>query len=695
MNDDTPVEDATPRSLKDKKEGAYEHAGSALTADIIKKFERSKINRKETENRWLKSYNNFRGRYGDDVQFLSTEVSRVFIKVTKTKTLAAYGQILDILLSSTSQFPITIGATEKPLGVPELVHVDPASQGGAPEEIPSIHDVDVIGYEGDDNPVIKGESLMDRAVRIVSSSLGLQDKPVKLEEGGASKAGQITLDPADIAAAGMNKKIQDQLTEANISREFRKFLFEMCLLGAGALKGPFLSEKEYPRWTEDGEYDPIYKTVPLSNFVSIWNIYNDINGSSVEDSEWLIERHKYSAQELRALSKQPYFREEVIEDVIQMGANYMDEPWETTLREGTSPTTTNKFEVLEYWGVMDVKNLESLEDKAILDGLDEDHEVNINAFICNGVILRLIVNPFKPSRIPYYVCPYEEDPYNFFGVGLAENMEDSQVLMNGFARMAVDNAVLAGNIMLEVDTDNLSPDTTMDIYPGKIWKREGGQPGSTINAIKFPNTAQENLQLYDKFRQLADESTGISSFAHGQTGITGIGRTASGISMLMNAASGSIKTVIKNIDDYVLEPMGKAYFAFNNQFDFDPTLAGDLEVKPMGVSSLMAKEVKSQRLLQLIQVLGADPEMSMRLNKEYIAKEITKSLELDPDKAVLSPEEYQLKVALGIYQQEKPAGPPVPPGGPSIGGDMGLSEPAMPGEANFSGTPQPQGMPQQ
>ena len=36
---------------------------------------------------------------------------------------------------------------------------------------------------------------------------------------------------------------------------------------------------------------------------------------------------------------------------------------------------------------------------------------------------------------------------SFFGVGIAENMDDTQTLMNGFMRMAVDNAVLSGNLL--------------------------------------------------------------------------------------------------------------------------------------------------------------------------------------------------------------------------------------------------------
>ena len=49
----------------------------------------------------------------------------------------------------------------------------------------------------------------------------------------------------------------------------------------------------------------------------------------------------------------------------------------------------------------------------------------------------------------------------------------------------------------------------------------------------------------------------------------GVGRTASGMSMLMGAAAVNIKAVVRNIDDYLLAPLGKALFAFNMQFNFD------------------------------------------------------------------------------------------------------------------------------
>ena len=41
------------------------------------------------------------------------------------------------------------------------------------------------------------------------------------------------------------------------------------------------------------------------------------------------------------------------------------------------------------------------------------------------------MNPFKPAKILTWLHR-ELNPYSFFGVGIAENMDDTQTLMNGF-----------------------------------------------------------------------------------------------------------------------------------------------------------------------------------------------------------------------------------------------------------------------
>ena len=112
---------------------------------INDKYEKAKTYRFTEEQRWLKSYRNYRGIYGPDVQFMETEKSRVFIKITKTKTLAAYGQIVDVLFGN-NKFPLSVDPTELPDGVVSDVHFDPK----APEQLNSETTAESpYGFKGD------------------------------------------------------------------------------------------------------------------------------------------------------------------------------------------------------------------------------------------------------------------------------------------------------------------------------------------------------------------------------------------------------------------------------------------------------------------------------------------------------------------------------------------------------------------
>ena len=473
----------------------------------------------------------------------------------------------------------------------------------------------------------------------------------------------------------------------------------MALFGTGIMKGPFATDKESPNWTETGEYKPVIKTAPSTSHVSVWNFYPDPDADNMDQAQYVIERHKMSRSQIRALKRRPFFRSKVIDDVIAQGESYVKKYWEDDLNDFDTDVGIDRFEVLEFWGAVDREFLDENGVK-IPKELENADELQANIWYANGRILRMVLNPFKPARIPYYAVPYELNPYSLFGVGIAENMDDTQTLMNGFMRMAVDNAVLSGNLVFEVDETNLVPGQDMTVYPGKVFRRQGGAPGQSIFGTKFPNVSNENLQLFDKARVLADESTGLPSFAHGQTGVSGVGRTASGISMLMNAASGGIKTVIKNIDDYLLRPLGEAFFSFNMQFDFDPETQGDLEVKARGTESLMANEVRSQRLMQFLQV-ASNPALAPYAKFPYIIREIAKAMDLDPEKVTNSLEEAGRQAML--MQQMTPAAAAPAPGGapatPGVGvqdmtgggaGNIGVGAAPSPQEQGFSGNVQPQ-----
>jgi hypothetical protein len=208
--------------------------------------------------------------------------------------------------------------------------------------------------------------------------------------------------------------------------------------------------------------------------------------------------------------------------------------------------------------------------------------------------------------------------------------------------MAIDNLALAGNLVFDVDEASLVPGQNFDIFPGKVFRRQSGVTGTAINGLKFPNTAPENIQMYQIARQLSDEETGIPSVLHGQTGVSGTGRTAAGLSMLMGSGSLSIKTVIKNIDEFLLKPIGESLFQWNMQYNEEaPEIIGDLSIKPRGTSAVMQKEVRSQRLTSLLQTVS-NPMLAPFIKLPNLVREIAISQDIDPDQLVNDMNEAQI-----------------------------------------------------
>ncbi len=658
--------DATSQPIFHAEEGkdvaAENREFSDLVAWINTRFTRSKDSRREDEDRWLKNYRNYRGLYGPDVKFNESEKSQAFVKITKTKVLAAYAQISDVLFAG-GKFPIGVEPTPVVKGGVDAVNFDTQDK---PEEM----------SEEPKKSTVKRKELIDLA-----GPYSDRLKPIKdqLGEGDSGNPGAIIFEPAKQAAKLMEKIIHDQLEESEGSTHLRSMAFEMALFGHGVIKGPFAFDKEYPKWNEEGEYEPLFETIAKVEHCSVWDFYPDPEARSMSEAEYIVHRHRMSRSQLRALKRRPMFREESIEEAIALGPDYESEYWETILEDNSSRTETERYEVLEFWGVLDAEIAEQagIDMPEEFDGSDE---VQVNAWVCNGQTLRLVLNPFVPARIPYHSAPYEANPYSFFGVGIAENMADTQLLMNGFMRMAVDNAALSGNLLIEIDETNLVPGQSMDVYPGKVFRRQAGAPGQAIFGTKFPNVSQELLMMFDKARQLSDESTGMPSYAHGSTGVMSTGRTASGMSMLMSAAANNIKAVVKNIDDYLLGPLGKSLFAFNMQFNFSKELLGDLEVISKGTESLMRNEIRSQRLLQFMQ-MAANPTMAPFVRFDYILRELATSMDLDEDKILNDPRQAAIQAK---FMAELQAAQPQAEQAAMMGGAPNPADPTGTGGGNIA-----------
>ena len=158
---------------------------SDLVAWVTNRYQRAKDSRSDDEERWLLNYRNYRGIYGPDVAFTDKEKSRAFIKITKTKVLAAFAQISDILFAG-GKFPIGIQPTQMSSGAADAVHVQTQEE---PEEK-------------------KSTSTAKRVELVKTGPYAdlLEEVEDELNEGASGQLGALLWEPTKLAAKKMENR---------------------------------------------------------------------------------------------------------------------------------------------------------------------------------------------------------------------------------------------------------------------------------------------------------------------------------------------------------------------------------------------------------------------------------------------------------------------------------------------------------
>ena len=315
---------------------------SPLVSYIEGRFQKAESARLFDEERWIEAYRNFRGIYAPQNAFTSTEKSRIFIRATKMKVNAAYSQITETLFAN-NRFPIGVEATLIPEGIEESVHFDPKDPDNQPSPAG--------GMGPETSATIARPDILKSLGPLKETLEPIQDK---LKPGSSASPSAINFEPEKAAAELMDKKIRDQLEEANADKSLRAFCFELCLLGTGVFKGPILKTKEYPKWDITGAYTPLFNDIADVQQVSLWDAYPDPEArNNAEELEFFIQRHRLTKSQLLNLKKRPAFRPESVEAAVKGGFNYQEKWWEATLRDFKSNSPTERYEVLEFWGMVD------------------------------------------------------------------------------------------------------------------------------------------------------------------------------------------------------------------------------------------------------------------------------------------------------------------------------------------------------
>jgi hypothetical protein len=590
----------------------------ALGAMLYSQWDSWATIRREIEEEWLRDLRAFNQQNEPDVAALSQFHSHIYYGMTRTKCLSAYSRITDLMFQ-TGDDHWGINATPVPNG------------------------------QNSDDPFV--QAYQDEMARRVEL---------------------------------MRDEMDDQLIGLQYEDKLKAAILEGCILGTGVVKGITPGFRTIQPWAMmNGVWDVVNSEIPYPEMgaCSIFDVYPDPYANSIEDMSGCYERHILNRQQFKALADDSQFDGQAIKDILKATdkGNYTALYHETERRKiagitDTSGSQAERYELVEYWGQVSGRMLVA----AGLEIDDEEETYWANVWVSQGKTLLAKLMPMKKQRIPYNFFIYAKIPHQFWGIGPARMIRYSQYSFNGANRAYLDNMAISALPQIEVDVRMLKDgEDPAKIVPGRVWTRDSGDPDTPAVRFSYPDSkGADFINMSDQFKKLADEESLLPSYTHGDQ-IQGLNKTASGMSMLMGAANITIKTVVKNLEDFCIKPLLQSLFDWNMQWSDKDEIKGDMNIEVRGSSALIAKEMQSQRLIEFLQ-LTANPIDLQYTDRRYLLKEAANALDIDADKAIPEPQD--------IYNGQDPSlGNPALMQPPGMGGFGGLPQGTAPGVTQGAG----------
>lgn len=586
-NADLDREEADRIRQEEEARKAGERVVTSLAAHIKQVWEVAKRHKEPIERQIIRNIHQIAGRYDDEKaeQIRSQGLPLIYMQITSVKCRAAKSWVRDVLMPAGDR-PWSLTPTKAP-SLPTDID-DQIKQR-------VMHDAMQFTME-------TGQELPVERLQEVYQELKKQAKQAMDEE-------------ADLKAERMSDVIEDQLTEGNWDKAFNEVLSDVIDFPAGILKGPVLRKRKKLVWNKATQQLGVgFEIVNEVERVDPLNFYPSPGITDPNDGD-CIEVHDYSLDQIHDLIGLPGYDEDAIRQVLRdyragTGiSNWSRDNVRTQLYRARGHTSTSSseektIESLEFWGSVQGRML--IEWGKTADEIqDPDAMYDIMAEMIGSHVICVRMNPNPLGDKCYSKASYEDIPGSFWGYGVPDLIKDCQDVCNASARSLVANMGISSGPQVAVNTASLPAGTAVDqMYPWKIWQLDFSKTQSSRPPIEFfqPNSnTNELMAVFKEFSSLADEYSGIPAYSYGVgEAVQGAGRTASGLSMLMNAASKGIKNVVKHIDVGIIATTIERYYVFNMLWHHDNDIKGDAQVIARGAMSLVAKEQNQMRLQEIL-----------------------------------------------------------------------------------------------
>jgi hypothetical protein len=591
-------EAAEAKAQVDAEERAHAQVVSSLAAHIKAFWEVAYRHKQPIEEQMLENVRQIAGQYSDTKaeEIKASGLPLIYMQITSVKCRAAKSWIRDVLMPAGDK-PWSLKQTKIPSLPPEMKF----------QLMQEIQRQAIQAMQATGQPVSQ-----DQIQQAVSSMEGKIKEKLKAQ-------GEQRIN-------AMTEVIEDQLSEGGWEKAFNDVLSDIVDFPAAIMKAPVLRRKKKMKWSqEEGGLTVGEDIQPEVERVDPFSFYPAPGITDPNDGD-CIEIHDYTADDIFNLIGLPGYDEDEIRAVMQEHqysglANWTRESlrsarYKARGHSNGSSTDEKTIEAMEFWGSVQGKKLLDW-GKTELEIPDPDAMYDVMAVMIGSHVICVRLNPDPLGDKPYSKACFEEIPGSFWGQGVPDLIRDCQSVCNAAARALVANMGISSGPQVAVNTGSLLPGEEIEqMYPWKIWQLDfsKGQSGSRPPIEFFqPNPNTDALMaVFKEFSSLADEYSGIPAYSYGVgSSVGGAGKTASGLSMLMNAASKSIKNVVKHIDSGIISSAIYRFYVHNMLWHEDQSIKGDAQVIARGALSLVAKEQNQMRIQELLAQTGNEIDMSI------------------------------------------------------------------------------------
>lgn len=478
-------------------------------------------------------------------------------------------------------------------------------------------------------------------------------------------------------ADAMESILKLQLDEMDFRGMLGMGVDSICQTGTGFIFGPFVETKEHKAVSSGvsglKETKHEYKS-PRYEHARTIDVYADPDAETEQDGMGIYWSARKQPHEIKALKDKGY-NDDAIDYALTQATSEATEgsDLERNLRaDRLRYEEDGRIWFQRYFGLVKKSELKAWKSGEDVADIDDDDLIEAVVIMAGGVVIKAEESPWK--KRPARRCVYEEVAHEFYGVGIAENNEPHQRVTNAAFRLYMEGKAFALLKTCSIDQSKFLPTEDFKLFPGKKYHmRPGMTPDERKTAIIWHDVQdvtqgwESVITLSEKF---SDDDTGITKYTQGNDA-THLNKTATGISMIMNASSLPMKEVLQNIDRMWVEEIIEGLIEWDIEFleaDTVKVLLGEeiakkwseikqfgktsfMEWQSTGSSTFMAKEVLMNKLQGFMQVALSNPLTAQEIDVRELLTQVWEAGEIGKESPILDDKARQEKQNNPMMQQ--------------------------------------------